>query len=137
VDVTMTVTPNVTFNVTQYATRNTMTTAAPETTCHCQHCYQPIAFDEEHTGRLADCPHCSKPTTLYRPAPARAIPIADTSQDHIAGVAYIAALVMPIAGLCLGGYLLATKRLAHGVSSMVLSLAVSILWVIILRQLAH
>jgi hypothetical protein len=35
----------------------------------CEHCGEPIEFHAEHTGDVADCPHCGRSTELRLPLP--------------------------------------------------------------------
>jgi hypothetical protein len=114
-----------------------------EIKCQCQKCGERIAFDGEHSGRLADCPHCGRETTLYIPAPTKA-PVravgahyvtspqsqaaAGDDLENLIVAGYVTALFLPLIGFIIGIILLAKNRTGSGIKCAIISVVAAGFW---------
>ncbi len=72
----------------------------------CQHCGGPLQFPAEHTGLVADCPHCRQPTELLLARP----PEEPTLPTRAIVWAVVALLIL---GLGLGALLVGLNMAEH------------------------
>ena len=120
-----------------------------ETKCSCQRCGERIAFDTEHSGRIADCPHCGQETTLYIPAPAKAVAravaapmpewqrtaAAPVSLDGLIIAGYLTSIFMPLIGFIIGIVLLGKNQLGSGMVCMILSIIAGAFWLTVILHM--